>query len=332
LTEFLCLGVETSCDETAAAVLRRDGKLLGSVVASQIDLHQAYGGVVPEVAARRHLERIGPVVREAFGQAGVSQDAIGLVAVTRGPGLAGALMVGISWAKAFAFARDVPLIGVNHVVAHAHAAYLEEEPAYPELALVASGGHTDLLLLESPTSVRVLGRSRDDAAGEAFDKVARSLGLGYPGGPLVERLAEDGDDTAAPLPRVALFPDSLDFSFSGLKTAAQALRRQDRRPEDIAAAFQAAVFGQLWERTRIALERTQSRRLIFAGGVSANGYLRNRFATALRHEGRTLLVPPLGHSTDNAGMIARLGLSLYAAGERSPWDMPAEPVIHPFKP
>ncbi len=332
MNDLLCLGIETSCDETAAAVLGRDGRLLGSVVASQIDLHEAFGGVVPEVAARRHLERIGPVVREALAQGGIRSEDIGLVAVTRGPGLAGALMVGLSWAKAFAFARGLPLVGVNHVVAHAHAAYLHTAPRYPDLALVASGGHTDLFLLEGPREVRVLGRSRDDAAGEAFDKVARSLGLGYPGGPAIERLAQQGDPGRAPLPRVGLFRDSLDFSFSGLKTAAQTLRRQGLVPQDIAAAFQAAVFDQLWERSALALRQTGCRRLIFAGGVSANGYLRERLGDALRRQGLALLVPPMGHSTDNAAMIARLGLTMYEAGERSPWDMGAEPVIHPFKP
>ncbi len=332
MNDLLCLGIETSCDETAAAVLRQDGRLLGSVVASQIDLHEAFGGVVPEVAARRHLERIGPVVRETLAQGGVRSEDVGLVAVTRGPGLAGALMVGLSWAKAFAFARQLPLVGVNHVVAHAHAAYLEAEPRYPDLALVASGGHTDLLLLAGPTGVQVLGRSRDDAAGEAFDKVARSLGLGYPGGPAIESLARTGDPDRARLPRVGLFQGSLDFSFSGLKTAAQSLRRQGAAPEDIAAAFQAAVFDQLWERASLAQRQTGCRRLIFAGGVSANGYLRQRFADALRREGLSLLVPPLGHTTDNAAMIARLGLTMYEAGQRSPWDMGAEPVIHPFKP
>ncbi len=332
MKELLCLGVETSCDETAAAVLRGDGQMLGSAVASQIDLHEAFGGVVPEVAARRHLERIGPVVQEALAESGVELADIGLVAVTRGPGLAGALMVGISWAKAFAFARGLPIVGVNHVVAHAFAAYLEGPPRFPDLALVASGGHTDLLLMHGPSEVEVLGRSRDDAAGEAFDKVARTLGLGYPGGPAIERLALSGDPGAAPLPHVAMFPGSLDFSFSGLKTATQSLSRQGLAPADIAAAFQAAVFDQLWERASHALRQTGTRRLIFSGGVSANGYLRLRLEQALAGAGLSLLVPPLRYTTDNAAMIARLGLSMYEAGQRSPWDMGAEPVIHPFKP
>ena len=332
MSDLVCLGVETSCDETAAALLRADGRVLGSVVASQIDLHEAFGGVVPEVAARRHLERLTPVVREAAEQAGLDLGDIGLVAVTRGPGLAGALMVGLSWAKAFAFARGVPIIGVNHVVAHAHAAYIESEPAYPDLALVASGGHTDLLLLKGPVEVDVIGRSRDDAAGEAFDKVARALGLGYPGGPAIEALAEQGDAGRAPLPRVALFPGSHDFSFSGLKTAAQALARSGARPADIAASFQAAVFDQLWERAVGALRGTGCRRLVFAGGVSANGHLRRRFAEETRRLGVDLLVPPLSYATDNAAMIARLGLTMHLSGLRSPWEMGAEPVIHPFKP
>ncbi|MDA8346891.1 MAG: tRNA (adenosine(37)-N6)-threonylcarbamoyltransferase complex transferase subunit TsaD [Thermaerobacter sp.] len=329
---MICLGIESSCDETAAALVTDEGRVLGSSVASQIDLHEAFGGVVPEVAARRHLERLSPTVLHAFQEAGIAAKDVGLVAVTRGPGLAGALMVGLSFAKAYAFARDLPLVGVNHVVAHAYAAFLGADLCYPELALIASGGHTVLLQLHAAQEVEVLGRSRDDAAGEAFDKVARALGLGYPGGPLIERIARDGDSRRAPLPEVRTFEGSLDFSFSGLKTAAQQRFLAGAQAADIAAAFQESVLSQLLSRTRTALERTGARRLVFAGGVSANGFLRRRLAEELAKSGVELLVPPLRYSTDNAAMIARLGLALYAAGERSPEDLNAEPVIHPFKP
>jgi len=328
----ICLGIESSCDETAAALLDAQGRVLSSVVASQIDLHQAFGGVVPEVAARRHLERLRPTVEQAFQEAGVGPEALGLVAVTRGPGLAGALMVGLSWAKAFAFARDLPLVGVNHVVAHAYGAFLEQPPHYPELALVVSGGHTTLLYLRGPVEAEVLGRSRDDAAGEAFDKVARAIGLGYPGGPAIERLAREGDPGAVAMPRVRPLGDTLDFSFSGLKTAAQQLFHSGGIPPDIAAAFEEAVWDQLWERASRALRLTGARRLIFAGGVSANGFLRLRLREALEAEGRSLLVPPFDLSTDNAAMIARLGLAMHLAGMDATWDLNAEPVIHPFKP
>ncbi len=329
---MICLGIESSCDETAAAVVTDDGQVLSSVVASQIDLHEAFGGVVPEVAARRHLERLSPTVELALREAGTAPGDLGLVAVTRGPGLAGALMVGLSYAKAYAFARDLPLVGVNHVVAHAYAAFLGAPLRYPVLALIASGGHTVLLRLDSARSVEVLGRSRDDAAGEAFDKVARSLGLGYPGGPQIERLAREGDPKREPLPGVRPIGDTLDFSFSGLKTAAQQRMQAGGQAADIAAAFQESVLAQLLSRTRLAIERTGASRLVFAGGVSANGFLRERLAQDLRGVGVELQVPPFEYSTDNAAMIARLGLALYAAGETSPLDLGAEPVIHPFKP
>jgi N6-L-threonylcarbamoyladenine synthase len=328
----ICLGIETSCDETAAALVTGEGQVLGSVVASQIDLHEAFGGVVPEVAARRHLERLSPTVRRAIEEAGIGPEEIGLVAVTRGPGLAGALMVGLSFAKAYAFARGLPLVGVNHVVAHAYAAFLGAEVRYPELALVASGGHTVLLQLRGPQDALVLGRSRDDAAGEAFDKVARALGLGYPGGPLIEAIAREGDPLRCPLPVVRPIEGSLDFSFSGLKTAAQQRFLAGEGPADVAAAFQEAVLAQILSRTRVAIERLGARRLVFAGGVSANGFLRERLAQALAPLGVELVAPPMHFSTDNAAMIARLGLALYAAGERAPRELNAEPVIHPFKP
>lgn len=327
---MICLGIETSCDETAAALVEGH-RLLSSVVASQADLFGEWGGVVPEVAARRHLEVIDSVVDAALREAQVTDAEIGLVAVTRGPGLVGALMVGLSWAKAYAFARGLPLIGVNHVVAHAHAALLGTGPSYPELALIASGGHTDLLRLRSAEDVEVLGRSRDDAAGEAFDKVARVLALGYPGGPVLERLAAGGDAGRAPLPTVRLEGTPYDFSFSGIKTAAFALARSGVRPEDVAAGFQQAVLGQLADRAVRAVREYGASRLIFAGGVSANRFLREHLQEALRPLGCALLVPPFRLSTDNAAMIAALGAELHAAGRTSPLDLAAEPVIHPFR-
>lgn len=328
---MICLGIETSCDETAAAVMRgRD--LLSSAVASQAEIFGEIGGVVPEVAARRHLETIGGVVDAAIRNAGISEDEIGLVAVTRGPGLVGALMVGLSWAKAYAFARGLPLIGVNHVVAHAHAALIGRDAHYPELALIASGGHTDLLRLMSAQEVEVIGRSRDDAAGEAFDKVARVLGLGYPGGPVLERLARGGDPSRAPLPVVRLDGNPYDFSFSGIKTAAFAAARSGAQPADVAAAFHTAVLRQLSDRAVRAVRAHGASRLIFAGGVAANAFLRSGLEEALGALGCEVLVPPIGLSTDNAAMIAALGMELYAAGLTSPLDLAAEPVIHPFRP
>jgi len=284
------LAIETSCDETSAAVLDEERGLLSNVVASQVDLHARYGGVVPELASRRHLERLGPVVDEALERAGTSLSDIGAVAVTCGPGLAGALTVGVAAAKAVAFARGLPLIGVNHLEGHIYANFLERpDLPLPALVLVVSGAHTDLVLMRGHGLYRILGRTRDDAAGEAFDKVARALGLGYPGGPAIERAAREGAAEAVRLPLP--FPDerSLDFSFSGLKTAvlrAMAARgappgptaTDPPRAADVAAAFQRSLVEVLVAKTVRAAGAHEVRSVLLAGGVAANGLLRARMA------------------------------------------------------
>ena len=297
----MILGIESSCDETAAAVVTHDGRVLSSVVASQDELHARYGGVVPEIASRRHLELVAPVVRQALGQAGVDLAAIERVAVTRGPGLVGALLVGLSAAKAIAWARRLPLVPVDHLHGHVASLYLGDEPLEPPfLCLLASGGHTLLLAVRERGSFERLGSSLDDAAGEAFDKGARLLGLGYPGGAAVDRLARDGDPTAFAFP-VAQVP-GLDFSFSGLKTALLYTVRDlsaselEARRADLAASYQHAIVRALVQRTRAGAERERLQRIAVVGGVAANSQLRAALADAT--------FAPLSLCTDNAAMIA----------------------------
>jgi N6-L-threonylcarbamoyladenine synthase len=295
------LGLETSCDETAAALVTGDGEVRASVVASQAELHARYGGVVPEVASRRHLELVEPVVREALGQAGAGLEDLEAVAVTRGPGLIGALLVGVSAAKALAWSRRLPLAPVDHLHGHVAALYLEPEPLDPPfLALLATGGHTLLLDVQDHAGYRVVGSTRDDAAGEAFDKGARLLGLGYPGGAALDRLAREGDPEAYAFP-VARVP-GLDFSFSGLKTAlVYAVRELDaaeleRRRADLAASYQRAIVRALVERTRAAAAELGAERIAVVGGVAANSELRASLPDAT--------LAPLALCTDNAAMIA----------------------------
>jgi N6-L-threonylcarbamoyladenine synthase len=295
------LGIETSCDETAAAVITRDGDLLSNVVASQADLHARFGGVVPEVASRRHLELVRPVVEEALDEAGANLDRIELVGVTRGPGLMGALLVGLSAAKALAWAKRLPLAPVDHLHGHVASLYLKPHDVEPPfLCLLASGGHTMLLDVPQRGSFTVLGRTIDDAVGEAFDKGARLLGLGYPGGAEIDRLAQEGDAEAFEFP-VARVP-GLDFSFSGVKTALlYAVKKLEpgeleRRQADLAASYQRALVRALVERTRQAAEQTGAERIAVVGGVAANSELRASFPDAA--------LAPLPLCTDNAAMIA----------------------------
>jgi N6-L-threonylcarbamoyladenine synthase len=295
------LGIETSCDDTCAAVVTVEGEIRSNVIASQGLLHSRYGGVVPEVASRHHVELLDAVTADALERGGISLDEIETVAVTRSPGLIGALLVGVSSAKALAAARELPLVPVNHLHGHVVASALRPDPiAPPYLCLVASGGHTFLARVDEPASYRVLGQTLDDAAGEAFDKGARLLGLGYPGGPEIDRLARGGDPEAFDFPRAA--PGELDFSFSGLKTALlYTLRDQpDADRADLAASYQRAIVDALVSRTRAAMELEGVRRLAIGGGVAANSELR----AAVEELGVPVWVPPFELCTDNAAMIA----------------------------
>jgi N6-L-threonylcarbamoyladenine synthase len=299
----MILGIETSCDETAAALVTEEGEIRANVVSSQADLHARYGGVVPEVASRRHLELVAPVVREALGEAGATLDDVETVAVTQGPGLVGALLVGVSAAKALAWARGLPLVPVDHLHGHVASLFLEPDPVEPPfLCLLASGGHTLLLDVQDHSGYRVLGTSIDDAAGEAFDKGARVLGLGYPGGGAIDRLAREGDPDAFSFPVARL--DGLDFSFSGVKTALLYAVRDlgdeaAARTPDLAASYQRAIVRALVERTRAAAEREGHDRIAVVGGVAANSELRDSLPGAR--------FAPLPLCTDNAAMIASAG-------------------------
>ncbi|MDA8065591.1 MAG: tRNA (adenosine(37)-N6)-threonylcarbamoyltransferase complex transferase subunit TsaD [Thermaerobacter sp.] len=319
----LTLGIETSCDETAAAVVADGQRVLADVVASQAELFRRFGGVVPEIASRHHLELLLPAVTAALERSGVRLEAVDAVAVTQGPGLVGALLVGVCTAKTLAWALDVPLVGVHHVLAHIYANFLPEAPALPAVCLVVSGGHTDLVVLDAAERLTVLGRTRDDAAGEAFDKLAREMGLGYPGGAALERLARGGDPAAVPLPRAWLGQDSADFSFSGLKTAALTALRRGAPSADLAAGFQAAAVEVLVEKTVRAARRLGVGQVLLAGGVSANGALREAMARAAAREGLGLSFPPVRLCTDNAAMVACAGYRRLERGERAGWDLNA---------
>ena len=322
----LLLAIETSCDETAAAVMGAAGELLSDVVHSQVEDHRPYGGVVPEIASRRHLEAVCPVVEAALDQAGATLGDIGAVAVTQGPGLVGALVVGLSFAKALASALSVPVTGVNHVHAHMLAPFLEERhPPFPYVALVASGGHTSLYLVKGFLDVELLGQTRDDAAGEAFDKVAKVLGLPYPGGPSIASAAQDGDPGAIRFPRAMLPGTPFDFSFSGLKTAVITwVKRRGTLDEqdvaDVCASFQEAVVDVLMEKTRRAARAAQVGAVVLCGGVAANRRLVARMEEMVHDESMELYVPRPRFCTDNAAMVAFLGLCQLRSGISMGWD------------
>ena len=335
---LIVLGLESSCDETAAAVVRLgdDGRaeVLSSVVASQVAAHAPYGGVVPEIAARAHVELIEPTARQALADAGVGLDQLSGVAATAGPGLVGAVMVGLSFGKAIALARGIPLIAVNHLEGHAVSARLAADLPYPFLLLLVSGGHCQLLEVAGIGRCRRLGSTIDDAAGEAFDKIAKALGLAYPGGPALERLAEGGDPARFPLPRALIGRDGCDFSFSGLKTAAARIAETitaEADRADLAAAVQGAIARQLAERSERAMalyaaqHGVQQRRFVVAGGVAANRTVRVRLETAAAAHGFTFTAPPLAYCTDNAAMIALAGAERLAAGLTDSLDAAARP-------
>jgi N6-L-threonylcarbamoyladenine synthase len=325
----IVLGVETSCDETAAALVREDGTVLAQAVSSQIELHAPYGGVVPELASRSHMTSIVPVLQCIGAVTGRALETVEAVAVTRGPGLAGALLVGIQAAKAIAWARGLPLVGVNHLVGHLLSIHLRgeglevaERPDFPYVALLASGGHTALYEVRSALDVEQLGQTRDDAAGEAFDKVAKLLGLPYPGGPVIDRLAARGNPLAIDFPRPMAWRGSLDFSFSGLKTAvARHLARQgrpdsERDLQDLCASFRHAVVEVLVRKCLEACRARRVERLVLTGGVAANQGLRGRATEACDAAGVRLFLPPLAACTDNAAMIAYAGACRLLAGEQ----------------
>lgn len=307
------LGIETSCDETAAAIVSEGRRILSNVVWSQVATHHIYGGVVPELASRKHIEKIVPVIRQAFSEAGVKEADIDGVAVTCGPGLVGALLVGLSFAKAFAYARRLPLVGVDHLQGHLVSVYLEPDPpAYPYVALLASGGHTNLEYVIGPTESERLGQTRDDAAGEAFDKVAKVMGLGYPGGRVIEELARQGDPERLKFPRALLNNGNYDFSFSGIKTAvARFVQGGDanasNRFEDVAAGFQEAVVDVLVHKAFQAVEAKGCPRLAVVGGVASNSRLRQRIEAEGRREGIQVYIPGPALCSDNAAMVAAVG-------------------------
>ena len=325
------LGIETSCDETAASVVDGGSTIVSSVVSSQIDLHARYGGVVPELAGRAHLELLTPVLAEALGSAGSDTSGTGIdgVAVTYGPGLIGSLLVGVSEAKALALAWGVPFVGVNHLEAHLFASLLEQpDLGWPLVVLLVSGGHTLLVEVSSPGRYRILGGTIDDAAGEAFDKVARFLGLGYPGGPAIERAASGGDPAAFAFPR-AMLGEGLDFSFSGLKTAVvHAVRRHPEASDrDVAASFQRAVVDVLVAKASKAAVAVGARGVCLAGGVAANGVLRQALAEACAPLGLPAYLPSLATCTDNAAMIAAAGWWQLEQVGPTPLDAGADPNL-----
>jgi N6-L-threonylcarbamoyladenine synthase len=331
---MLVLGLESSCDETAAAVVDGGRRVLSDVIASQIEVHARYGGVVPELASRAHVVNMVPVVEQALAQAGVRLDDIGGVAVTQGPGLIGALLVAVQMGKAIAYARGLPFVGVHHLEGHLSAVLLEPEPPpLPHLALVVSGGHTSLIRVDEGGVLSEIGATRDDAAGEAFDKVAKLLGLGYPGGVAIDRLARTGDPSAVTFPRAMVKKETgYEFSFSGLKTAMLVHLRAHGVPTgqalaDLCASFQATVVELLVRKTRLAARDAGLAHVQVCGGVAANSRLRSEMAAAAAADGFRVYIPPPARCTDNAAMIAAAGAARLARGERSGWDLSADSAL-----
>jgi N6-L-threonylcarbamoyladenine synthase len=326
------LGIETSCDETAVAIVKNGTEIVANIVSSQIESHKRFGGVVPEIASRHHVEQVTFVLEEALEQAGMTMDEIDCVAVTEGPGLVGALLIGVNSAKALAFAHNKPLVGVHHIAGHIYANRLVKEMRFPLLSLVVSGGHTELVFMKDHGSFQVIGETRDDAAGEAYDKVARTLSLPYPGGPHIDRLAHEGEPNID-LPRAWLEEGSYDFSFSGLKSAViNTLHNAKQKgvtihPEDLAASFQASVIDVLVTKTVKAVKEYGVEQVLLAGGVAANKGLRAALQEAFEEVEVELIIPPLSLCTDNAAMIAAAGTVLFEQGKRGSMDMNAHPGL-----
>ncbi|MGQ9023753.1 tRNA (adenosine(37)-N6)-threonylcarbamoyltransferase complex transferase subunit TsaD [Bacillus sp. 18-5] len=332
-TDRFILGIETSCDETAASIVKNGKEIVTNVVASQIESHKRFGGVVPEIASRHHVEQVTIVLEEVMTQANMSFQDLDAIAVTEGPGLVGALLIGVNAAKALSFAHQIPLVGVHHIAGHIYANQLVDELQFPCLALVVSGGHTELVLMKEHGSFEVIGETLDDAAGEAYDKVARTMGLPYPGGPHIDRLAHEGEPTIK-LPRAWLEEGSYHFSFSGLKSAViNTLHNASQKgetiaPENLAASFQASVIEVLVGKTLKAAEAYGVKQVVLAGGVAANKGLREALTTAFtKLPDVKVIIPPLSLCTDNAAMIAAAGTIAFEKGIRGDMAMNGQPGL-----
>lgn len=333
MKDLISLAIETSCDETSAAVLKNGREVLSNIIMSQIDIHKKFGGVVPEVASRNHVKDINPVIIEALKKASIGFNDLDFVSVTYGPGLVGALLIGLSSAKALAYALDIPLVGVHHIEGHIAGNYIAHKDLEPPfICLVVSGGHTHLVKVEDYGKYEILGKTRDDAAGEAYDKVARSLGLGYPGGPLIDKLAKEGDKSAIKFPRTYL-DDSYDFSFSGLKSAvlnylnSMKMKEEEINRADVAASFQEAVIEVLSNKAIRAAKEFSMTKIAIAGGVSANSALRERLTIMSKENNLEFYYPPMELCTDNAAMIGSAGYYEYISGYRSDLNLNAKPSL-----
>ena len=332
--DIVILGIESSCDETAASVVRNGREVLSNVISSQIALHTLYGGVVPEIASRKHIEKINVVIEEALAEAHMTLDDIDAIGVTYGPGLVGALLVGVSEAKAIAYAKNLPLIGVHHIEGHISANYIENKDLEPPFAcLVVSGGHTHLVIVKDYGKYEIVGRTRDDAAGEAFDKVARAIGLGYPGGPKIDKVSKEGNPNAIAFPRAKVADSAYDFSFSGLKSAVLnylngcKMKNIPIVQADVAASFQKAVVDVLVEHAMHAVEEYGFEKFAIAGGVASNSALRSAMEEACKKRGVAFYHPSPFLCTDNAAMIGAAAYYEYLAGTRSGWDLNAVPNL-----
>ena len=332
--DVLILAIESSCDETAAAVVKNGREVLSNVISSQIELHKLYGGVVPEIASRKHIEKINQVIEEALQEANVTLDDIDAIGVTYGPGLVGALLVGVAEAKAIAYARKLPLVGVHHIEGHISANYIENKELEPPfICLVVSGGHTHLVCLKDYGEYEIIGRTRDDAAGEAFDKVARAIGLGYPGGPKIDKLSREGNAQAIVFPRARIEDAPYDFSFSGVKSSVLnyingcKMKGEEYNQADIAASFQKAVTDVLVGNAMHALEEYGYDKLAIAGGVASNSTLREAMRTACEEKGVAFYHPSPILCTDNAAMIGAAAYYEYQKGTRHGWDLNAVPNL-----
>jgi N6-L-threonylcarbamoyladenine synthase len=331
--DLYIMGIETSCDETAVAIIKNGTEIVSNVVASQIESHKRFGGVVPEIASRHHVEQMTIVLEEAMTQANLTFEDLDAIAVTEGPGLVGALLIGVNAAKSIAFAHNIPLVSVHHIAGHIYANRLVKEMSFPLLSLVVSGGHTELVYMKEHGHFQVIGETRDDAAGEAYDKVARTLDLPYPGGPHIDRLAQEGEPTID-LPRAWLEEGSYDFSFSGLKSAVintvhnLTQRGESIAPENLAASFQQSVIDVLVTKTLQATKEFNVKQVLLAGGVAANKGLRTALDEAFtKLPDVELVIPPLYLCTDNAAMIATAGTVLYEKGQRAGMDLNANPGL-----